>query len=31
MTHARADPAVGFKNCCMLTGEHDGADRNDFF
>lgn len=31
MIHARADPAVGFKNCCMLTGEHDGVDRNDFF
>jgi hypothetical protein len=31
MTHARAAPAVGFKLCCMLTGEYDGSDRDYFF
>jgi hypothetical protein len=29
--HAPAGPAFGFKRCCMLTGEHDGSDRDHFF
>src|SRR5687767_4922535 len=29
--HARAGPAVDFKNCCMLSGFHDGTDRDHFF
>jgi hypothetical protein len=28
---ARAAPAAGFKNCCMLTGEYDGSERDDFY
>lgn len=31
MTRARAAPAVGFKNCCMLSGEFDGVERKEFF
>jgi hypothetical protein len=30
-THVRAIPAIGFKNCCMLTGFFDGSDRDHFF
>ena len=30
-TCARAIPAVGFKNCCMQSGEFDGSDRDYFF
>jgi hypothetical protein len=29
--HARASLAGDFKNCCMLSGEFDGADRHHFF
>ena len=29
--HARASPAGDFKNCCMLSGEFDGSDRDHFF
>src|SRR5277367_2848410 len=28
MIHARADLAVDFKRCCMLSGEFDGSDRD---
>ena len=28
---ARANPAAGFKHCCMLTGNFDGSDRHHFF
>lgn len=28
---ARAGPPAGFKNCCMLTGEFDGSDRDEFY
>jgi len=31
MTRAPAAPVVGFKYCCMLTGEFDGSDRDHFF
>jgi hypothetical protein len=31
MTRARADLAVDFKRCCMLSGEFDGSDRDYFF
>ena len=31
MTLARATPGVGFKACCMLSGEYDGSDRDYFF
>jgi len=31
MTHALAAPAVGFKNCCMFSGNYDGSDRDHFF
>ena len=31
MIPARADPAVDFKRCCMLSGEFDGSDRDYFF
>ena len=30
-TSAHAVPRAGFKNCCMLTGEFDGSDRDQFF
>ena len=29
--HARASLAGDFKNCCMLSGEFDGSDRDHFF
>jgi hypothetical protein len=29
--HARASPGGDFKNCCMLSGEFDGSDRDHFF
>lgn len=29
--HARASLAGDFKNCCMLSGELDGSDRDHFF
>jgi hypothetical protein len=28
---AHATPTVDFKNCCMLTGEYDGSERDDYF
>ena len=28
MIYARADLAVDFKRCCMLSGEYDGSDRD---
>jgi hypothetical protein len=31
MIHAHVVRTVGFKNCCMLSGEFDGTDRDDFF
>jgi hypothetical protein len=31
MIHARACLAGDFKNCCMLSGEFDGSDRDHFF
>jgi hypothetical protein len=31
MTHARASLGGDFKNCCMLSGEFDGSDRDHFF
>jgi hypothetical protein len=31
MTYALVTPAVDFKNCCMLSGELDGSDRDYFF
>jgi hypothetical protein len=31
MTRAHAVPVAGFKQCCMLTGEFDGSDRDHFF
>jgi hypothetical protein len=31
MIRVRADPAVDFKRCCMLSGEFDGSDRHYFF
>jgi hypothetical protein len=31
MIRARANPAAGFKNCCMLSGHFDGSDRDHFF
>jgi hypothetical protein len=30
-TRARASLGGDFKNCCMLSGEFDGSDRNHFF
>jgi hypothetical protein len=30
-THVRAYQAADFKNCCMLSGEFDGSDRDHFF
>jgi hypothetical protein len=30
-THVLVGLAFGFKRCCMLTGEHDGSDRDHFF
>jgi len=30
-TPAPAAPVAGFKRCCMLSGEMDGADRDYFF
>jgi len=30
-THARASLAGDFKNCCMLSGEFDGSERDHFF
>ena len=29
--HARVSLAGDFKNCCMLSGEFDGSDRDHFF
>jgi len=26
-----AVPAIGFKHCCMLSGQFDGSDRDYFF
>lgn len=31
MIHAHVSRAGDFKNCCMLTGEFDGSDRDHFF
>jgi hypothetical protein len=31
MIRVRADLAVDFKRCCMLSGEFDGSDRHYFF
>lgn len=30
-TRAPASQAADFKNCCMLSGEFDGSDRDHFF
>jgi len=29
--YAHADPAAGFKNCCMSSGKFDGSRRQHFF
>ncbi len=31
MIRAPACPVADFKNCCMLSGEFDGSDRQHFF
>jgi hypothetical protein len=31
MISVHVDQPVGFKQCCMLTGEYDGSDRDHFF
>jgi len=30
-TCARAAPDADFKRCCMQSGRHDGANRDDYF
>src|SRR5665213_656184 len=30
-THVHACQVVGFKNCCMQTGEFEGSDRDHLF